>query len=177
MTEDLKIITDALRQGKLIVVNTGLGMMLACDATNAGAVSQILGINSSWLHSTVTLLFDETSRLTNYIDELSDIAWDLLDLAVEPLILILSGFRNIDMRLTDENGFARVSVVAEQHDKNICRSLRKPLAAFPVTDVDLIGENEHVVYVQKVESKEHQEKKQKFSVIRLEKGNQFKIIS
>ena len=176
MSEEIKNIVNALRSGKLAVFQADICRVIACDATCSEAVQSLLSVSKKNQNSTITLLFDETGRITNYLEEIPDVVWDLIEYSEKALTLILPGLRNIDESLLSETSHTGIRIVKDEFTKNICKSFRKPIATITLNTNKILNEkilSEISGYISSVSS---QSKPAPLSIIELGKGNKFRII-
>ena len=86
----------------------------------------------------------ETSAITKFdagvlviVDEIPDIAWDLVELSAKPLTIIYSGARNLAPELLGDDGSVGIRVTQESFSQALCRKFRKPIVS---TSANLSGE-------------------------------------
>lgn len=100
MTATIRDSAFQLRQGKLIALADETGWSVAADPINDTAVTQLLTllpIMPSGLRPTV--LIQNTDQLGMYVAKLPDVAYDLVEFAENPLIVVYEQGKNVSMRL------------------------------------------------------------------------------
>ena len=70
------------------------------------AVQRIIDLNKN-SQSLICLLIDTSGKLQSYLDEVPDIAWDLIEMTEKPLTIIYSQYRNLATSLLDTNKINR----------------------------------------------------------------------
>lgn len=176
MSDEIKNIVNALRSGKLAVFQADVCRVIACDATCSEAVQSLLSVNKGIQNTTITLLFDETGRITNYLDEIPDVAWDLIEYSEKALTLILPGLRNIDQSLLSETLHTGIRIVKDEFTKNICKSFRKPIAVITLGNDKILNEKILSEIPGFISNISNPSKPAALSIIELGKGNKFRII-
>jgi L-threonylcarbamoyladenylate synthase len=119
------------------------------------------------------------------VDELPDIALDLIDLSDKPLTIIYSGARNMAPNLIAPDGTVGIRITQEAFSKELCRRLKKPVvstsanssgqpapANFSEISNEIIQAVDYVVDYRRKET----QKAIPSSIIQLGKGGLIKII-
>ena len=104
MLEDIKRAVEILNGGGTILYPTDTVWGLGCDATNKEAVSEIFRLKNREDSKAMLVLMDTESRLTQYITEVPEIAWQLLEAADKPMTIIYPGAKNLAPNLIAEDG-------------------------------------------------------------------------
>ena len=182
---EIKRAVEVLRSGGVILYPTDTVWGLGCDATNEAAVKRIYEIKRRSDAKSMLTLVDSMARLQAYIDEVPDIAWELTELSEKPLTIIYSGTKNLAKNLLAEDNSIGIRVTSELFSKTLCERFRKPIVS---TSANISGEptpsnfsqisNEIKSKVDYVVDFRQDEKTmpKPSSIIKLEKGNVFKII-
>ena len=95
MTEDIKKACQVMNEGGIILFPTDTIWGIGCDATNAEAVRRVYEIKQRADSKALLVLVDSPVKVDFYVQDVPDIAWDLIELADKPLTIIYSGERNI----------------------------------------------------------------------------------
>ncbi|PRZ01220.1 L-threonylcarbamoyladenylate synthase [Marinilabilia salmonicolor] len=125
--EDLKKAVEVLQQGGLILYPTDTFWGIGCDATNAEAVRKVYELKKQEDRSSMTMLVDSDVRFNSYVEEVPEIAYDLIELAVKPLTVIFSGGKNLPDNLLNEDGSIGIRVTKEPFSWALCQKFRKPV--------------------------------------------------
>ncbi len=75
------------------------------------------------------VLVDSPVKVDFYVQDVPDIAWDLIELADKPLTIIYSGARNLAPNLLAEDGSVGIRVTNEEFSKRLCRQFRKAIVS------------------------------------------------
>ena len=104
MNNDINLALKTLQKGGLILYPTDTIWGIGCDATNAEAVWKIYKLKQRADSKSMLVLLDSENRLQQYIHEIPDAAWQLLDVADKPLTIIYPGAKNLAQNLIAEDG-------------------------------------------------------------------------
>jgi L-threonylcarbamoyladenylate synthase len=137
MTEDIANACQILRKGGLILYPTDTVWGIGCDATHAEAVRRLYSLKRRDPHKPVLVLMDSPDRLGLYVENVPDIAYDLIEATAEPLTLILSGAKNLASGLIHENGSIGIRITRESFSQALCRHFGKPIVS---TSANISGE-------------------------------------
>ena len=115
--------------GGLILYPTDTIWGIGCDATNEEAVRKVYALKRRSVHKAMLLLLDSSAKLNYYVQEVPDVAWDLIELADSPLTVIYSGARNVAPNLLAEDGSVGIRITQEEFSHKLCERFRKPLVS------------------------------------------------
>ena len=115
--------------GGLILYPTDTIWGIGCDATNEEAVRKGYALKRRSDHKAMLLLMDSSAKLNYYVQEVPDVAWDLIELADSPLTVIYSGARNVAPNLLAEDGSVGIRITQEEFSHKLCERFRKPLVS------------------------------------------------
>ena len=115
--------------GGLILYPTDTIWGIGCDATNEEAVRKVYALKRRSDHKAMLLLMDSSAKLNYYVQEVPDVAWDLIELADSPLTVIYSGARNVAPNLLAEDGSVGIHITQEEFSHKLCERFRKPLVS------------------------------------------------
>ena len=80
ITDDLKEACRVLQAGGLILYPTDTIWGIGCDAANEEAVRKVYELKQRDDHKAMLVLVDNPAKLNGYVDEVPDVAWDLIEL-------------------------------------------------------------------------------------------------
>lgn len=129
MIEDIKKACEVMAAGGLILYPTDTIWGIGCDATNEEAVRKVYALKRRSDHKAMLLLLDSSAKLNYYVQEVPDVAWDLIELADSPLTVIYSGARNVAPNLLAEDGSVGIRITQEEFSHKLCERFRKPLVS------------------------------------------------
>lgn len=185
MTEEIKKAVEVLRAGGVILYPTDTIWGLGCDASNEKAVQRIYEIKKRSDAKSMLVLLDNVGKLQGYVDEVPDIAWDLVELADKPLTIIYPNAKNLAPNLLAADKSIGIRITNEAFSKRLCESFRKPIvstsanisgsqapAIFSEISKDIISQVDYVVNFRQNDTT----KSKPSSILKLGVGSQIEII-
>lgn len=185
MEEDLKNALKVLKEGGIILYPTDTIWGLGCDATNETAVKRIFEIKQREDSKSMLILTDNEAKIQRLVEEVPDIAWDLIEMSESPLTIIYSGAKNIAPNLIAADGSIGIRVTKERFSKKLCESFRMPIVStsanisgqpapqnFSEIDDKIKASVDYIVSYRQ----EERTKSKSSSIIKLEAGGVIKII-
>ncbi len=183
--EEIKKTVKILQEGGVILYPTDTIWGLGCDATNEKAVTRIYEIKKRTDTKAMLVLVDDASKILNYVEEVPEMAWQLVELTTKPLTIIYPKAKNLSYNLVAEDGSIGIRVTDEEFSKKLCAQFGKPIVstsanisgkATPLNFSEISDEIKSAVdYIVKYRQKETLEPKPS-SIIKIEKGNIIQII-
>ena len=137
MIEDMKRACEVLRAGGLILYPTDTVWGIGCDATNEEAVRKVYALKQRDDSKAMLVLVDNAVKVDFYVKEVPPVAWNLLEVATNPLTIIYSGARNLAPNLLAEDGSVGIRVTEEEFSKQLCFRFRKAIVS---TSANISGE-------------------------------------
>jgi L-threonylcarbamoyladenylate synthase len=185
MNEDIKRAIEVLKQGGVILYPTDTIWGIGCDATNQEAVEKLYTIKQRDKSKSMLILLDNDAKLQGYVEDVPDIAWDLIDLADKPLTIIFNGAKNLAPNLINSDGTIGIRITSEAFSQQLCMRFRKPIVStsaniagqtppqnFHDIDPEIIDAVDYVVqYRQEENYQQHPS-----SIIKLGSGGEIDII-
>lgn len=185
MIEDIKAALEVLQKGGVILYPTDTIWGLGCDAANEEAVRRIYAIKNREDSKSMLVLMENAALLERYVDEVPEIAYDLIELSDKPLTIIYDGARNMAKNLIAEDGSIGIRITAEKFSSELIRRFKRPIvstsanisgkpspACFDEIDSEII---EAVDYVVKYRQDDTQ-KAIPSGIMKLGRGGEIKII-
>jgi len=126
---DLDQALDVLRKGGVILYPTDTVWGIGCDATNADAVKRVYEIKQREDSKSMLILMENPNLLNSYVDEVPEIAWDLIEVADRPLTIIYPGAKNLAPNLIAADGSIGIRITNENFTQQLIQKLRKPLVS------------------------------------------------
>lgn len=174
-----------MREGGVILYPTDTIWGIGCDATNEDAVRRVYEIKQRQDSKAMLVLVDSSVKVDFYVQDVPEVAWDLIDLADKPLTIIYSGARNLAVNLLAEDGSVGIRVTNEDFSKRLCQQFRKAVVS---TSANISGQpsprnfseiseevKSAVDYIVGYRQEEMSNPKPS-SIIKLDKGGVIKII-
>lgn len=126
---DIKNAVEVLRRGGVILYPTDTVWGIGCDATNEEAVRRIYQIKQREDSKSMLCLVDSPNRIQRYFRTIPEVAWDLIDFAVDPLTVILPDADGVAPSLKAEDGSLGVRVTKDEFSRQLCYRLQRPLVS------------------------------------------------
>jgi len=137
MNEEIKHTIETLNRGGIILYPTDTIWGLGCDATNEEAVKKIYEIKKRQDSKAMLILIDSQNRLEQYVTEVPEIAWQLIDVAVEPLTIIYPNAKNLATNLLAEDKSIGIRITTDLFCKNLITKFKKPIVS---TSANITGD-------------------------------------
>ena len=141
--EDIKQAVDCLKNGGLILYPTDTVWGIGCDATNPDAVKRIYDLKRREESKSMLVLVDSDGALERIVDDIPEVAWQLIDAAVDPLTIIYDHPKNVATNLLANDGSLGIRITDEKYSKELCRRLRRPLVS---TSANISGNKAPGIY-------------------------------
>lgn len=139
MQNELNNCLNIIRSGGTIVFPTDTIWGLGCDATNQTAVDTIFKLKKRDKQKPLLILLYDENRLFDYVKEVPDIAFDLIDLNSKPLTIIYPGAKNLPEGIIAKDGSVAIRICKDDGScGDLLYKLRKPLVA---TSANISGKN------------------------------------
>ena len=174
-----------MNEGGVILYPTDTIWGIGCDATNEEAVRRVYEIKQRSDSKAMLVLVDSAVKVDFYVQDVPEIAWDLIEMADKPLTVIYSGARNLASNLLAEDGSVGIRVTNEEFSKRLCQQFRKAIVS---TSANISGQpspggfreiseeiKSAVDYIVECR-REETERPKPSGIIKLEKGGVIKII-
>jgi L-threonylcarbamoyladenylate synthase len=129
MIEDLKKAIEVLQQGGIILYPTDTIWGIGCDATNADAVKRIYDLKKRTDNKSMLILLNNENRLSQYVSEIPEIAYELIEVSDKPLTLIYPGAKNLAPNLIAEDGSLGIRVVKDDFCDKLISRFKKPIVS------------------------------------------------
>lgn len=185
MNEDVKAALEVLQKGGVILYPTDTIWGIGCDACNADAVKRVYAIKNREDSKSMLVLMENAALLDRYVDEVPEVAFDLIELADKPLTIIYDGAKNLAPNLIAEDGSIGIRITSEAFTKELIRQFKRPIvstsanisgnpspANFSEIDPAVIASVDYVVKYRQNETA----KAKPSGIIKLGKGGEVKVI-
>ncbi|RZL34122.1 MAG: threonylcarbamoyl-AMP synthase [Pedobacter sp.] len=185
LKEEINKALEVLKSGGVILYPTDTIWGLGCDATNPDAVEKLLKIKNRPAEKSLIVLLDTDNKIQSYINEVPEIAYDLIEYAENPLTVVFSGAKNLAKNVINEDGSVGIRIVKHDFCTPLIQRFRKPIVS---TSANLSGEAspkyfddispeiaDAVDYVVDFEQ-ENRSMKKPSTIMKLSPGGQFEFI-
>jgi len=185
MNEEIKKAMDVLHKGGIILYPTDTIWGIGCDATNPEAIEKIYNLKGRDPEKSMLILVDYPARVERYVEDMPEVAWDLIEVADKPLTIIYSNVINLPENLIASDGSIGIRVTKDKFCQQLITRFKRPIvstsanysqkpspANFKEIDPQLIQSVDYVVNWR-------QEEKQKASpsgIIKLGPSGEVKVI-
>lgn len=128
---DIDSALAALKRGGVILYPTDTVWGLGCDATDAAAVQRIFALKRRSDSKALICLLDSADSLEHWVSGVPDVAYELLDAAVDPLTVIYDRAHvpPIAPNLPAPDGSLAVRIPDNDFCRELCRRLQRPLVS------------------------------------------------
>ncbi len=137
MHDDLKKALEVLRSGGIILYPTDTIWGIGCDATNAEAVKRIYELKQRKDSKSMLVLLDNTAKLSAYVNDIPEVAYDMAELTTKPLTIIYDDARNLAPGLIGDDGSIGIRITSEEFSRELCARFKKPIVS---TSANVSGE-------------------------------------
>lgn len=135
--EDLKQALDTLKAGGVILYPTDTIWGLGCDATNPEAVEKIYAIKGRDKGKSLIVLLENDYQLEGYVQEVPEVAYQLIEVADKPLTIIYSQAKNLAANVVAEDSSIGIRIVKHPFCEELIKRFRKPIVS---TSANISGE-------------------------------------
>ncbi len=129
LKEDLEQAVDVLKKGGIILYPTDTIWGIGCDATNWQAVQKIYDIKKRSDSKSMLVLLENPGLIASYVDEVPEVAWDLIELSERPTTIIFDGAKNLATNLIAEDGSIGIRITRETFSASLIKRFRKPIVS------------------------------------------------
>ena len=127
--DDIEAALDTLKRGGVIMYPTDTIWGIGCDATNADAVNRVYRIKKREDSKSMLVLLENPNFILSYIDEMPEVAWDLIEFAEKPTTIIYDKAKNLASNLVAYDGSIGIRITREAFTSQLLKRFRKPLVS------------------------------------------------
>lgn len=135
--QDLKKSLDTLRSGGLLLYPTDTIWGIGCDPLNVEAIQQIYALKGRDQAKSMILLLENENMLSSYVEEVPDVAYQLIEYSERPLTIVYSKAKNLPPELVNSDGSIGIRIVKHPYCEKLIRRFRRPIVS---TSANLSGE-------------------------------------
>jgi L-threonylcarbamoyladenylate synthase len=137
MEKDLLNSLEVLGRGGTILYPTDTIWGIGCDATSQVAVDNLLKIKNRIDDKGLLILLDDPERLSEYVAEIPDVAWELVAVSEEPLTIVYPEGINLPANVLHSDGSIGIRITVDVFCRELIRRFGKPVIS---TSANLSGE-------------------------------------
>jgi L-threonylcarbamoyladenylate synthase len=134
---------EVLKKGGIILYPTDTVWGLGCDATRSKSVERIFKLKKRPENKGFIVLLDQFEKLYDYVDQVPDIAADLINSFDRPLTVIYPGAKNLAKNLLHPDGSVAIRIVRNEFCKSLISLFGKPVVS---TSANISGEPAPLIY-------------------------------
>ena len=123
--EDIKNACKVMYEGGVILYPTDTVWGIGCDATNEEAVRKVYEIKRRVDSKPMLVFVDSPVKADFYVNDVSDVAWDLFVLADQPLTIIYDSPSTLAPNLISSVVSVGVGGTSVQFSNRLCQQFRK----------------------------------------------------
>ena len=86
--DDVREAVRVMNEGGVILYPTDTIWGIGCDATNVEAVERVYEIKKRSDSKALIVLVDSEAKVQSYVEDVPEVAWDLVELSEKPLTII-----------------------------------------------------------------------------------------
>jgi len=143
MEEDIQKAVKVLKAGGTILYPTDTIWGIGCDATNNRAIQKIYKIKERSKKSSFIILLEKESKITDYVEKVPDILWDLLKSIDSPTTIIYPKAKNLAKNVIAPDGSIGIRVVKDEFCRRMISKFNKPVVS---TSANFSGEPSPLVF-------------------------------
>ena len=128
---------EILKRGGVILYPTDTVWGIGCDATNQAAIERIFTIKRRNETQSMLCLVGGCDMLASYVDDVPEVAMQLIATAEKPLTIIYPKAKNLAANLIADDGSIGIRIVQEPFCRQLIGELGKPLVS---TSANISGE-------------------------------------
>ena len=137
LKDEINKVLEVLKTGGIILYPTDTVWGLGCDATNAEAVAKIYALKNRAGNKGMIILLDTENKLQGYVQEVPDIAYDLIEYSEKPLTIIYPGAKNLAINVISEDKTIGIRIPKHDFCQQLIQRFRKPIVS---TSANISGE-------------------------------------
>ncbi len=120
---------EVLEKGGVILYPTDTIWGIGCDATNPDAVKKVYDIKQRVETKSMLVLINRPERIPSYVNDMPDVAWDLIEYAEKPLTIIYSNAKNLADNLVSDDGTIGIRVSSFDFNRILIDRFKKPIVS------------------------------------------------
>lgn len=127
--KDLEQAAAIIREGGLVLYPTDTVWGIGCDATRSDAVRRVFKLKRRADSKALITLLGNEAHLYRYVDEVPEVAWQLIEYSTRPLTIVYDRGRNLAPELLGADGSVGIRITREPFSAALCNSVRRPIVS------------------------------------------------
>lgn len=129
MNIDINEALKILQSGGVILYPTDTIWGIGCDATNAEAVERVYQLKGRSKDKSLIILLENENRLSSYVQEIPEVAYQLIEYTDRPLTIIYSNAKNLAPNLVADDGSIGIRIVKHPFCEKLIQRFKKPIVS------------------------------------------------
>lgn len=126
---DLKEAVRIMKEGGIILYPTDTVWGIGCDARNEEAVKKIYSLKQRADSKSMLVLVGSEGMLQRTVEKVPEIAWQLIEVAVNPMTIIYDHPVGVAENLKAEDGSLGIRITSEKFSRKLCERLKGPIVS------------------------------------------------
>ncbi len=132
-----------LRKGDIVLYPSDILWAVGCDARNEKAVAKLLSLKQRPENKGLTILISKIEQLSEYVLEVPELAWNLVEFAEKPLTVIYPKGKNLPTNLMGEDGSIAIRLVKDEFCKGLVHKFERAIVS---TSANISGQASSLKY-------------------------------
>lgn len=128
---------QTLKSGGVLLYPSDTIWGLGCDVRNDQAIDKVLELKNRPATKGLIVLISKIEQLSEYVEQVPDIAWDLVEFAEDPLTVIYPKGKNVSPSLLGPDGSIAIRLVKDEFCKGLIYRYQRAIVS---TSANLSGE-------------------------------------
>jgi L-threonylcarbamoyladenylate synthase len=137
MEEEIKKVVEVLNLGGTILYPTDTIWGIGCDATNYRAAEKVYKLKGRMPQKSLIVLIESVEKLRDYVDEVPEMAIDLIESLTDPLTIIYPAARGLAKNVMANDQTIAVRIPRDEFCQKLLKAFGKPITS---TSANLSGE-------------------------------------
>jgi L-threonylcarbamoyladenylate synthase len=129
MNEEIQKTLAQLQSGNTILYPTDTVWGLGCDATNPEAVQKIYALKNREESKALICLVSDTRMLERFIEEIPEVAYDLLEATDKPTTIIYDNPVGIAKNLVASDNTLAIRIPDDEFCQKLIRKFKRPIVS------------------------------------------------
>lgn len=108
-----------LRKGGVILYPSDTVWGIGCDARNEAAVNSVYELKQRPVEKSMIVLISDIKQLSLYVEQVPDVAWDIVEFAEKPLTVVYPKGKNVAPNVLGADGSIAVRVLKDDFCRNL----------------------------------------------------------
>ena len=137
LTKEINACLEILNAGGLILYPTDTVWGIGCDATNETAVNKVYALKKRPDSKALICLVANDAMLERYVEQVPEVAWDIMDLATKPTTIVYDNPRGVAKNLVSADNTLAIRVASDKFCRYLINAFKKPIVS---TSANIAGE-------------------------------------